>query len=209
MLCGLWPCLAWSTITLPLLLISWRMVSELTEHNGQNSLFIKKTWAAWFLCAHYTMDSDYKITQNIIINCMVMFRTAVFIILVIMFPLNINYASSEESTGAIQALWKVMASWWISVSWRNTISLKFQNTQTQQHSITYQKTWILNKTAVETLYHTKHKFQIKKFTVYWNHLQFWLLISHSGQQISYTALNFWSWNLPCELTLWRLTVMRQ
>jgi hypothetical protein len=56
------------------------------------------------------MDSDYKITQNIIINCMVMFRTAVFIILVIMFPLNINYASSEESTGAIQALWKVMAS---------------------------------------------------------------------------------------------------
>lgn len=164
MLYGLWPCLAWSAITLPLLLFSWRMVSELTEHNGQNSLFIKKTWAAWLLCAHYTMDSDYKIVQNIIIDGMVMFRTAVLIILAIMFPLNINFASSQESTGAIK---EVMASWWISVSWCNTVSLKCQNTQTQQRSITYQKTWNINKTAVETLYHTKHKFQITKSTVYW------------------------------------------
>lgn len=162
-----------------------------------------------FLCAHYTMDSDYKIMQNIIIDCTVMFRMALLIILAIMFPLNINYASSEESTRAIQAIWKVMLHWWISVSWCSAVSLKCQNTQTQQHSITYQKTWIINETAVETLYHTKHKFQIKKSTDYWNHLQFWLLISHSGWQISYTALNFYSWNLPCELTLWRVTVMRQ
>jgi len=62
------------------------------------------------LWAHYTMDSDYKIMQNIIIDCTVMFRTAVLIILAIMFPLNINCASSEQSTGAIQAFWKVMAS---------------------------------------------------------------------------------------------------
>lgn len=43
-----------------------------------------------------------------------------------------------------------MLRWWISVSWCSTISLKCQNTQTQQHNITYQKTWIINKTAVET-----------------------------------------------------------
>jgi hypothetical protein len=54
------------------------------------------------------MDSDYKIMQNIIINCTVMFRTAVLIILAIMFPLNTNYASSEESKRAIQAFWKVI-----------------------------------------------------------------------------------------------------
>jgi len=53
------------------------------------------------------MDSDYKIVQNIIIDGMVMFRTAVLIILAIMFPLNINFASSQESTGAIK---EVMAS---------------------------------------------------------------------------------------------------
>ena len=97
------------------------MVSELTEHNGQNSLFIKRHELHDFLCAHYTMDSNYKIMQItiitttiiiiiiiIIIDCMVMFRTAILIILAIMFPLNINYASSEESTHAIQAFWKVM-----------------------------------------------------------------------------------------------------
>lgn len=120
-----------------------------------------------FLCANYTTDSDYKITQNIIIDCTMMFRRAVLIILAIMFSLNINYASSEESTRAIKAFWKVMLCWWISVSWRSTVSLKCQNTQNQQHSIAYQKTWIINKTAVETLYHTKHKFQNKKSTVYW------------------------------------------
>jgi hypothetical protein len=54
------------------------------------------------------MDSDYKIMQNIIIDCTVMFRMALLIILAIMVPLNINYASSEESTRAIQAIWKVM-----------------------------------------------------------------------------------------------------
>jgi len=60
------------------------------------------------LCTHYTMDSDYKIMQNIIIDCTVMFRTAVLIILAIMFPLTVNYASSEESKRAIQAFWKVI-----------------------------------------------------------------------------------------------------
>jgi len=40
-----------------------------------------------FLCTHFTMDSDYKIMQNIIINCTVMFRTEVLIILAIMFHL--------------------------------------------------------------------------------------------------------------------------
>jgi hypothetical protein len=84
------------------------MVSELTEHNGQNSLFIKRHELHDFLCAHYTMDSDYKIMKNIIIDCTVMFRMAVLIIVAIMFPININYASSEEITGAIQAFWKVM-----------------------------------------------------------------------------------------------------
>jgi len=54
------------------------------------------------------MDSDYKIMQNIIIDCTVMFRTAVLIILAIMFPLTVNYASSEESKRAIQAFWKVI-----------------------------------------------------------------------------------------------------
>jgi hypothetical protein len=85
------------------------MVSEFNEHNGQNSLFIKRHELHDFLCAHYTMDSDYKIMQNvIIIDGMVMFRTAVLIILAIMSSLNINYASSEESKRAIQAFWKVI-----------------------------------------------------------------------------------------------------
>jgi len=80
------------------------MVSESTEHNGQNSLFIKRhELHDFFLCANYTTDSDYKITQNIIIDCTMMFRRAVLIILAIMFSLNINYASSEESTHAIKA----------------------------------------------------------------------------------------------------------
>ena len=48
------------------------------------------------------------IMQNIIIDCTVMFRMAILTILAIMFPLNVNSASSEESTLAIQAFWKVM-----------------------------------------------------------------------------------------------------
>ena len=84
------------------------MVSELTEHNGQNSLFIRRHELHNFFCTHYTLDSDVKIMQNIIIDCMVMFRTAVLIILAVMFPLNINYASSEESTCVIQVFWNVM-----------------------------------------------------------------------------------------------------
>jgi len=151
-----------------------------------------KDMSYWFFCALTTQWTlDYKIMQ-IIINCTVMFTTAVLITLAIIFTLNINYASCEESKCAIQAFWKVILRWWISVSWHSTVPLKCQNTHTQQHSITYQKTWIINKTAAETLYHTKHKFQIKKSTVYWNHLQYWLLISHSGWHIFYTALNLYS-----------------
>lgn len=84
------------------------MVSELTEHTSQNLPFIQKHGLHNFLCAHYTLHSDFKVMQRNNINCTVTFTTGILVILAIMFPLNINHTSSEESTNSVQVFWDVM-----------------------------------------------------------------------------------------------------
>jgi hypothetical protein len=59
-------------------------------------------------CALTTHWSDFKVMQRNIINCMVTFTTGVPVVLAIMVTLNINYASSQESTSAVQVFWDVL-----------------------------------------------------------------------------------------------------